>query len=180
MNNEQWTLLINAIAAISTIAIAVVALITIRQNVKERRNRRLEEIIEWATEIGKIEVKFTADTIHKLNDADGNLFISVCVDKALRTAIDYRLKAQHSLDIVESFDKSLRESTVAMMGEFELYIEALEKWARALLAVLKNPGSDDSELEGLAIEAGTKEYSLHQLAGKFIGEVNKARIKNIL
>jgi len=177
---EQWALLINAFVAIGTIALAITALITVRHGIKERRNRRLEEAIEWATEIGKISVEFTADTIHKLKGADGNLYISICVDKTLLRARDLRIKTQHAMDIIESFHSSLQDAAAKLADEFESYIKALEKWYNSLLIVLKEPGSDESELEGLAIEAGNKEFLLGQCVDEFIAEANKARSRNII
>ena len=179
MGIDYWNLIINGFAAFGTLALALVALKTIRQNVQERRNRLLEDIVEWAKEVGNINVDFTSDNIHKLKTDDGNLYISLCVDKALRIAEEVRLKTPHTIGTIKWFGTSGQKSVTEIIDGLESLIKALKAWNNELLSVLRETDSDESALEGLAIETGTQLYLLSQYVGKFIAESNKVKIKNI-
>ena len=175
-------LIISFFVASATIALAVVALLTIRKGVREKRERRLDDVIELAIDIRKCSVDFDIKEIGELEGSKGDLYLSIKVGDTLIKAKDMRTKVQYMSDIAEHFGADLQQAIAKLKDEFEAHIKLLEKWNLSLIDTIRNPEETDispEQLEGIAIEVGNHEWLLAQYVNKVIEEVNRIKNRNL-
>ena len=104
------------IMAFGTIILAIASFWTIRQNYKfrekDRRERLLNEIIEWATDIAKCGLeKDLPDTSHITDVNDGKLHLAYSTNILAKSFQSMRGRNQYIRQIVLIFGKDLQEAT---------------------------------------------------------------------
>ena len=126
--------LINLIAAIlvggGTLFLGIMALRTIRQTRSiqraEKRERLLNEIIEWAIDISKCGIEKGYPDISNLIDLHTVwLKISNNIDDIILCFKEMRGKNQYIGEIVKTLPQDLQEASQTLIGDFEEHIRLL-------------------------------------------------------
>jgi hypothetical protein len=171
METEQWSLVINALVAFGTIALAGIAFVTILQAIRDRSNRRLEDIISWATDVGGFRVEFGADVVSRLQGPGGDAYLEIQVGAAVDKITDLSRKSQYISSMAKNFNTALQTALEELIKELIAHKGLLQKWHHGLLEAVREPSPDKSKaLVSLAIETGSHEYLLGQYADKVIIE----------
>ncbi len=183
MGISDW---INLIAAIlvggGTLALAVMAYKAIRQTRgiqrSEKKERLLNEIVEWAIDVTKWRPKeIYKDMIDLSDELRLRKLIYSHIVGIMESFIEMRGRNQYLSNISAMFSKDLEEAVGNLIDTLETKIELLSEWKSTIAnAISKGVKEDD---EHYFQKAEEQEYQIERLALKVIEEATKIKTQNI-
>ena len=145
---------------------------------KERKERLLKEIIEWAIDVSKWRPKeMHKDMVGIKNNLKQQEIIHAYISRIMDSFVEMRGRNQYVSTIAMKIDINLEESVNKLIDELEAYINLLDEWLTTISgAVARNAIADDVEYFQKAEE---HEYQVERLALKVIEEANKIKTRDI-
>jgi hypothetical protein len=166
-------------AVIVALAIGVASILQIQSlRKRERRDRLLNEIIEWAIEITKWRPKGIFKDVAFITDKlKLQKIMYPHIVEIMENFIETRGRNKYVSDIAIKFDKKLGEAVGNLIDVLESKIELLNEWTSVIAdATTKGKESND---EQYSQKAGEQELQIEKLALKVIGEATKIKTRDI-
>lgn len=176
MDIGHW---ITLVAVIVALGIGVSSLIqTQRLQKRERIERLLNEIVEWAIDVTKWRPKeIYKDMIDLSDELRLRKLIYSHIVGIMESFIEMRGRNQYISNISAMFSKDLEEAVGNLIDTLEIKIELLSEWKSTIAnAISKGVKEDD---EHYFKKAEEQEYQIERLALKVIEEATKVKTQNI-
>ncbi len=163
------------VAALTTLLVAYAAFRTIRSNrekeERDKKERLLNEIVEWAIDIAKcgLEKEFKYISQFEKDDPRSDRFVSAFFAELARNFQAIEGKSQYIHTIALKFEESLQKAVKELIETVEEHIDLLDE------CKVGQPG----ELEKAIGNVGVHNTPLRESARKIIEEATKIKTKNI-
>lgn len=171
MNTSDWITLVAAITVgVPTISLAIAAFLSIRQTRKirenERKHRLINEIIDWAIDVGKCgnDIAFT----RLAADMDEQPWGKLTISQIHATLREIQPRGEYIVEISKEFEDSLQIYSQNTLSEVYKYLKSMDEIFISVRLVAQ--GALDMILEPLS-----KHESLIQLANNLIKEAVKVK-----
>jgi len=176
---ENWI----AISAIATFILAVAAFWAIWQNrgiqKRNRRERLLNEIIEWAVSISKWRIdnkSMFREMAGKRGAKQKQMFLLAYIAEAEQSFRGMQGKNLYINNVVQTFDQNLQKAAAKLVSDMNEYINFLESWCASVGDSIKAKLLIDKQKQKDSFKKADKHMeSLEKSANKVIEEA--ARIK---
>ncbi len=171
---------------IGTLSLGIIAWLNIRQarniHKAERRERLLNEIIEWATDIIRVSWGFGQafkEAIKPATEKEQQLFKYAHVAEVKERFMQFAGRNVYITTVASTFAKSakrLQEEIKVLDKDLVAYILFLDNWQRELQSNITNDKSDKEENSEKADEYVR---SINKSANKVIEEATKIKARDI-
>lgn len=178
MTTDNW---INLIAAIlvggGTLFLGIMAWRTIRQtrNMQkaEKRERLLNEIIEWAINVTKCEIILELADLTAIKNMRAGLDLFIMADKERFTFKELKRRSFYISRVVSAFGQDLQLVIEKLTKRLEVHLELLNEYKDAIL------GERPDEIESLSKKLDDNKNLLDEFAEEILEEVAKIKTKDI-
>ena len=135
MNAGDW---ITLTAVIVALGIGVASILhTQSMQKKERRERLLNEIIEWAIDISRSHPEEIHRDIARIREeAKEQEFLAANIRIIMDSLVGMRGRNQYTGSIARKVDKTLKESVDKLIKEMESYIALLYEWETIIMSAM--------------------------------------------
>ena len=185
MDISDW---INLIAAIivggGTLFLGIMAWRTIHQTRSiqraEKRERLLNEIIEWAKKVYSMPWKFGSifkEAVKITNENDAYLFKIAHIEEIKESFIEFHGNNLYAKEISLCFT-DLHNASLKLISEYEKYTALLEQYGTVVRKVKKNEATQVDEQEAESkVDASSRQ--INNYAYKVIKEATKIKTRDI-
>ncbi|MCK4368222.1 MAG: hypothetical protein KAV68_00925 [Dehalococcoidales bacterium] len=176
---KEWAVPLSAGA---TLILALMAFLAIRQTramqKRERKERLLNEIIEWAIEITKWRPKGIFGAIADITDKlKLQKIIWSHIAEVMENFIETRGRNKYVSDIAIEIDNNLGKAVDNLIEVLESKVELLAEWKSVVVnATAKGKEANDEQYFQKAEE---QEFEIEKLALKVIEEATKIKTRDI-
>lgn len=145
---------------------------------KERRERLLNEIIEWAIDISRSRPEEIYRDIARIREeAKEQEFLAANIRIIMDSLVGMRGRNQYTSSIARKVDKTLKESVDKLINEMESYIALLYEWETIIVSAVDRSTAVNNTEE--FDKAEYKEDFIKELANEVIEEATKIKTNDI-
>jgi len=186
---KEWAQAISAgimlLAVFVALGVGVASILhTQRMQKKERRERLLNEIIEWAVDMTKGELLMEFEDVKSIKDIrKTRLYLYVTMDKLQFTFRQARTRGLYISRIVSIFGTDLQKAVGELMRNLEVHIQVLKE----CMDTLDSPALDSPAQEktlNVAIAAARRTTNSKKLldksANKVIDEATRIKTRDFI
>ncbi len=185
VKDDNWL----AVSALATLVLALGAFLTIRQNhllqKRERRDRLLNEIIEWAIKITKHRFEESLKELLQITDSSGTIsykkslqFVHADIVEAKEIFASLGIQSQYVSKTAFSFGVELHSAVKDLAGKIDEYVNYLDNWQNTLFCEIEKQKKDVDIVRG-ASKADEIGRRMDKSAQKILEEAAKIKTKDI-
>ena len=179
LNNDNWI----GISALTTMFLAIAAFWAIWQTRsiqrRERRDRLLNEIIEWAIEATKWRPKkIFSEIIHTSKRLELQHLMFSHIVEIMESFIEMRGKNEYVSNVARKLDRHLEEVVNNLIEVLESKIELLAEW-KSILAEARDRVLEENEEGSYFLKAEEQENLIERLAMIVIKEATRIKTRDI-
>ncbi len=146
---------------------------------RDKKERLLNEIIEWATDVTKWRPKkIFGEIIHTANRLELQHLMFSHIVEIMEGFIEVRGKNQYVSNVARKIDKHLEEGVANLIEVLESKIELLADW-KSNLAEARNRVLEENEEGSYFLKAEELENQIEELALAVIEEAVKIKTEDI-
>lgn len=168
-------------AVVVALGIGVASILHTRNMLKkERRERLLNEIIEWATKVYSMPWRFGnvfREVVKITSETDAYLFKIAHAAEMKESFVEFHGNNLYAKEISLNF-ADLHKASLKLISEYEKYVKLLEEYSTIVKKVMKSEAiqAEEQEAEG---QLDSASFQINHYAYKVIQEATKLKTRDI-